>query len=479
VAAICRRLDGLPLALELAAARTRSLTVGAIEQRLGRALELLVEGARDLPARQRTLRATLDWSYGLLADDARQLLARLSVFVGGWTIDDLEAVVGDEALALGALVEASLVRRREERYVQLETVRAYALERLHEGGEEDGLRRRHALHFSARAEDGRQAILAGGDSGDAAYRWFAEEQENLRAALSWAVEHEDHATEVALCDSQRWVWLVSGQLSEGRRAFAHAAAVAADHPRLSAVAAHGESMFALHQGDVAVARAGFEAALETFQQLRDSEWIARCVAELGAAAVAAGDLDRARELYEESVGLFAQLGDDTKRAVALGNLAVIASQQADLEKAAEFGRSSIGLLRRADSRDDLSVALANLARVLLALGDREEARDSLREAIELATRVGYQLVLAHALSAAADLALLDDDTAGAARLLGASAALFRAIGKEIPDDEARDQARTRSALLLALGEAELETLAAEGADAPPDAMIDAALAVTR
>jgi predicted ATPase/DNA-binding SARP family transcriptional activator len=475
VATICRRLDGLPLALELAAARTRSLSVAAIARRLHRALELLVEGARDLPVRQRTLRATLDWSYSLLPEEARGLLARLSVFVGGWTLDDLEAVVGDEALPLGALVDASLVRLRGDRYVQLETVRAYGLERLHEYGEEGDLRRSHALHFADRAQEARQAIIEGGDGGDRAYRWFADEEENLRAALSWAVDHGDRDTEVSLCESQRWVWLVSGRLSEGRRAFAHAAEAASGDPRLSALAAHGGATFALHQGDLGVARAGFERALEIFRSLGDREWAARSMAELGATAVADGDLERAREVYEECAALFAELGDGVKGAVALGNLAAIAARQGEAEKAAEFGRRAIELQRRNESRDDLCVTLANLARVLLALGEHEEARSTLREAIELATRVGYQLVLAHALGAAAEVAALRRDARTSARLLGASAAMFQRIGAPIPEDEQHEHEQTRARLALSLDDVELDRLVAEGAAAPQDAMIDEAL----
>jgi predicted ATPase/DNA-binding SARP family transcriptional activator len=479
VATICRRLDGLPLALELAAARTRSLSVAAIAERLHRALELLVEGARDLPVRQRTLRATLDWSYELLPEEARTLLARVSVFVDGWTLDDLEAVVGDEALPLGALVDASLVRRRGDRYVQLETVRAYGLEQLRDHGDEPELRRRHALHFAERAHEGRRAILDGGDRGDRAFRWFADERENLRTALSWAAEQGDDETEVGLCECQRWVWLVSGRLSEGRRAFAHALAAARGEPRLTAVAAHGEAMFALHLGDLEAARTGFAGALERFRALDDGEWIARCLAELGATAVATGDLERARELYEECAERFAELGDEDKHAVALGNLAAIAAQQDDPERAAEFGRLAIELQRRRDSRDDLCVTLANLARVLLVLGEHDEARSSLREAIELATRIGYQFVLAHALSAAAEIAALGGEAPTAARLLGASAGMFHRVGAPIPDDELQEHERTRARLAGVLDAAELDRLVADGAAAPQEAMIDEALATVK
>jgi predicted ATPase len=480
VAAICRRLDGLPLALELAAARTRSLPVAAIEERVTRALELLVEGARDLPQRQRTLRATLDWSYGLLAPGARQLLARVSIFAGGWTLADLEAVVGDEALALGALVDASLVRRRGERYVLLETVREYGLERLRERGEEDDLRRRHALHFIEVAENARTGILAGGDASERGLAVLGEEQDNLRAALAWTIEADDAERELALCNAQRWFWIVSGAVTEGRRAFAHAVeTTAASGGALHALALHGDATFAVKQGHFDEARPTFEQALAVYRALDDWEWVGRCCAELGSVAVAVGDLDRAVELYEECVRLFDEHGDDQKRAIAVANLGAIAAQRDDFETAVAYGREAIELQRRGDNRDDLAVTLCNLSRVLLALGELDEARAALRESLELATRLGYRLVLAYALGGAAEVAAQRDDPETAARLLGGSAGLFEAMGMTVPTDEVREQERTRVHVLGLLGASRFAELLAVGHSAPADALVDEALAITR
>src|SRR3954468_17013904 len=193
VASVCRRLDGLPLAIELAAARSKVLQPSAIEQRLEQALELLVEGARDLPLRQQTLRSTLDWSYQLLTEPERALLARLAVFAGGWTLEDAEAVLGNEtASGLASLVDSSLVRRRgtpeAPRFGLLETIREYALERLRAEGEEDEYRRLHGLHFLEVAERAWDTIQEGGGGEDAAYALVDVEQENLRGAGGWAAD---------------------------------------------------------------------------------------------------------------------------------------------------------------------------------------------------------------------------------------------------------------------------------------------------
>ncbi len=475
---ICRRLDGLPLALELAAARVRSLTPASIASRLARGFDLLGEGARDLPLRQRTLRATLDWSHDLLGGEERTLLARLAVFSGGWTLDDLEGVVdGDPALALAALVDASLVRRRDDRYSLLETVRAYAYEHLVKTGELGEYRDRHATHFLEIAEQARDAILAGGDPADAAFKVLAREQDNLRIALAWAIETGDVETEVRFCNAQRWSWLVRGQNAEGRRAYRHAVEASAGvDERLHALALHGDGLFAVKEGDFEAARRDFERAREIFEALDDLEWIGRCTAELGAVAVACGELDRARDVYVETAEYFERLGDEQKVAIAVMNIAAIAAQQDDPDTAVEYGTRAIDLQRRADHWDDLCVSLTNLARVLLALGRREEACEALRESIELAQRVGYRLVIAHALSCAAEVV---DDPETAARLLGASVATFAAIGTPIPDDELREHERTRMRLVDVLGEETVTTLLAKGGATAEETMVAEALAAAR
>jgi predicted ATPase len=483
VASVCRRLDGLPLAIELAAARTKVLQPSAIEQRLEQALDLLVEGARDLPLRQQTLRSTLDWSYELLPEPERALLARLALFAGGWTLEDAEAVLGSEtASGLASLVDSSLVRRRgtpeAPRFGLLETIREYALERLREEGEEDEYRRLHALHFMEVAERAWDAIREGGGAEEAAYGLLDVEQENLRSAIAWAADAGEIALEMRLAVAQRWFWLVRGHLSEGRRAFDHAIAATAGEPALHATALAGAATFSSRLGALAEAKGQFEDALVLYRELDDLDEISRCIAELGGVAVAERDLERAAELYTESISLFEQTGNRVRLAVALANLAAIAAEAGDPASAADHGRRAIALQRENGDVDGLGVSLANLARVHLTLGETGAARGALGEAMEIAQRIGYQLLMSYALGAAAELASRDGEPALAARLIGASAASFEAIAMPLPDAEADEQEHTLAAIRPVLG-AEIDGLIMEGRTARADEMIAEALELTR
>ena len=463
VARICRRLDGLPLAIELAAARVRALPLAAIEERLERALDLLVGGARDLPARQRTLRATLDWSNALLGEDERLLLARTSVFAGGFTLDALAGVLGgDPALGLEALVEASLVRRRGERFHLLETVREYALERLRACGEEQEYRRRHVAWFLELAERAWASILEGGDAEAQGLRLLDDEQDNLRGALAWAIEAGDVETEVRLLETQRWLWLVRGRISEGRSSFDHAVAAGAREPHLRAKALGGAATFASRAGDLDAAEAQWAGALEIYRELDEPNEIGRCTAELGGVAVERGDLARAEALYRESVAVFERHGHAPRMAVALSNLAAIASMRGELDFASEYGHRAIEIQRGLDDRGGLCVSLASLAPVLLELDRVEEARTALAEALALGVELEHNLLLAHGLGAAAALARRDGQPEHAVRLVGASRASFEAIGMPLPDAESRLHEQTLAAARAALGGATVEALLTAG-----------------
>jgi predicted ATPase len=483
VAAVCRRLDGLPLAIELAAARVKVLTPAALERRLGQALELLVDGARDLPARQQTLRATLDWSYELLPEPERALLARLAVFTGGWTLEDAEAVLGGAtATGLASLVDSSLVRRggspEAPRFGLLETIREYALERLRAEGEEDEYRRLHAVHFVEVAERAWAAIREGGGAEAEWYGLLDVEQENLRSAGAWASEAGEVEVEVRLAVAQRWFWLVRGRLGEGHRAFARAVAATGGKPALHAAALAGTATFSVRLGAFEEAKALFERALALYRELDDLDEISRCIAELGGVAVAERDLERAAQLYTESISIFEQTGNKIRLAVALANLAAIAAEAGDPAAAAEHGRRAIALQRENGDADGLGVSLANLARVHLGRGEVADARVTLAESMEIAKRLGYQLLLAYTLGAAAELAAREGRPAGAARLIGASAALFEAISMPMPDVERDEQGRTLAAIRPVLGD-EAEELIAQGRSTPLDEMVAEALELTR
>jgi predicted ATPase/DNA-binding SARP family transcriptional activator len=481
VSHVCRRLDGLPLAIELAAARTRVLPPAALAERLTETLDLLTEGARDLPERQQTLRATLDWSYQLLADDERALLARLSVFAGGMTLDAIEAVVGADSLpALATLVDNNLVRRiagDTPRFALLETIRDYAAEQLRARGEGVELGRRHAEHFLAAAESADEKIMAGGEGYDDAFSRLDQDQDNIRAAFEWAAGAREIEVEARLVTALRWYWLVRGHLREARSMFERAIADSqgADEAMRALVLAGGGS-FPYRQGDLDAAKKMWSEALALYWKLDDKDGVARCIAELGGVASQAGELDEAAAAYRESHALFVELGRTHRAAVALANLAAIAELQGDHEAAFAYGEQAIADQRANGDFDGLAVSLHNHARSRSNAGDRERARELLTEAFALASRLGYREVIAYSLETSAELAFAEGDGERAARLLGAADELFGALGVEMGVAEREGYDRTLMALMSSLGEEQLAALVADGRTLAQEAAIALALA---
>jgi predicted ATPase/DNA-binding winged helix-turn-helix (wHTH) protein len=480
VASVCRRLDGLPLAIELAAARTRVLPPAAIESRLARALELLVAGARDRPARQQTLRATLDWSYDLLTLGERQLLADVSVFAGGWTLADADAVIGrDTSLDLEGLIESGLVRRRgtpdEPRFVLLETIREYAAEKL---GEAPELHRAHALHVTEFAERAWADIRAGGEAEAAGHETLGREHDNVLAAVDWADATGDFELELRIAAAARWYWLVRGHLHEGRRVFERLLTRTEGSLALHAQSLVLGATFPWRLGEVAEAKHQWEKALTLFRELGDDENVARSIAELGAVAVSEDDLDRAVALYEEAAALFEVLGQTVRLAIALANLAAIAAQRDDPVSALAYGERAIALQRELGDQDGISVSLANIARVRLAVGDETGAGRDLHEALSIGKQLKYRMVLAHALGAAGEIAVRAGDAARATRLVGAAQQAFAELGVPVPLEEAEDHARTLARVAVTTEPDHVDALLREGAAISFDDAVDDALAVT-
>ena len=467
VAEVCRRLDGLALAIELAAARTRVLPPAALAERLGRALDLLTEGARDVPERQRTLRATLDWSYRLLGEPERALLARLSVFAGGVTLEAAEAVIGTGVLDdLAALLDNNLLRRPAAdtpRFAMLETIREYASEQLHASGEFELYARRHAEHFVLIAEAANAAIVTTQPGYEHSLDTLAGDHDNLRAALAFAVEAGDSELEGRLVVALRWFWVVRGFSNEARSAFERAIedTKEADDRLRARVLADGAT-FPYRQGDLAEARRLWSEALALYRALGDDEGIARCIADLGAVASTEGDLEGAAAAYRESLPLFEALGHHQRAAIALANLAAIAELRGDNETAADFGERAVAAQRALGDLDGLAISVHNLARARIALGELGVARTLLDEAFALAERLGYREVIAYSLETSAELAFGAERLESAARLLGAAAELFAAIGVELTGTERDGYDRTLAALEERLGADEVQALVASG-----------------
>jgi predicted ATPase/class 3 adenylate cyclase len=383
VAEICRRLDGLPLAVELAAARTKLLAPERLLERLDSALTLLTAGARDAPERQRTLRATIEWSYELLDPAARELFARLSVFSGTFPLDAAEEVCGAELDGLGALVDYSLVKPMgDDRFFILETIRQYALEKLSERNEADELRRRHADFFAALAEQ------AYGHRFDAEAEWSARldaDHDDLRAALDWLAQDDPDRT-LELAGALGWFWLSHGLLQEGRGRLTAALGASDTTGRARARALTSAGALVARQ-DARAGIAELDTAVAMTRELGDPDELASALDTLGWPLVYdANDNPRALEAFEESLELRRQLGDAAGVTRALSGIAQVLVAMGDTERAEAI---SLDLLTRAagDVRTE-HFAFHYLADCALIRGDHEEAGTRYRQSLRAALRLG-------------------------------------------------------------------------------------------
>ncbi len=482
VAEVCSRLDGLPLAIELAAARSKLLSPETMSLRLDRALDLLVGGAQDLPGRQRTLRATLEWSHGLLSDDEAALFARLAVFAGSWTLEAAEAVCGGNGLdvfeTLASLVDESLVRplRRptgEPRFAMLETIREYAAELLEASGEAEALRRRHCEHLLTRAEDARAEWYAGVDPQESLFRVLDPDLENLHAALAWAADAGEIELEVRLAVAARWYWVLKGHLAQGRRFFDGIFIRSVHAPsELRALALVHGAIFPFRLGENSLAAAWLQESLDLYRELGDEEGIARATAELGGVAIAEQQLDRAAALYDEAVPLFRSQGQLSRVAASLGNLGTIAHMRGDPDTAVRYYTEAIEASRVAGDEDGSAVNLHNLARSEFALGRLEEGRQALRESLAIGLRLGYREVIAYCIGGFAEAAMLEGDAGRAAVLLGTAEELFAELGAIPSPDEAQAQQRITDHVLATLGPERAAALRSEGAAMTLDEFVE-------
>ena len=483
VADVCARLDGLPLAIELAAARSKLLPPETMQRRLDRALEFLVGGAQDLPGRQRTLRATLEWSHGLLSEDEAALFARLAVFAGGWTLEAAEAVCGGDGLdvfeTLASLVDKSLVRplRRptgEPRFAMLETIREYAAELLEASGEAEAMRRRHCEDILARAEE------SAGSSGTPA--WIRRSRSSASSTPTSTTSTRPSPgrrrparieLEVRLAVAARWYWVLKGHLTEGRRFFDGIFARSVDAPR--ELRARWPSCTARSSRSAwertTVAAAWLQESLDLYRELGDEEGIARAIAELGGVAIAEQDLDRAAALYDEAVPLFRSQGQLSRVAASLGNLGTIAHMRGDLDTAVRYYTEAIEASRAAGDEDGSAVNLHNLARSEFALGRLEEGRQALRESLAIGQRLGYREVIAYCVGGFAEAAMLEGDAARAAVLLGACEGLFAELGAIPSPDEGEAQQRVTDYVLEGLGAERAADLRSKGAAMTLDELV--------
>jgi predicted ATPase/class 3 adenylate cyclase len=466
VAELCAALDGLPLALELAAARVRALSPEQLLERLSDRLALLAGGPRDLPERHRTLRAAVDWSHGLLDPAAQEALARLGVFSGGFTLAAADAVCHVDVFALETLAEHSLVRPDGDRFRMLETIRAYALERLYERGEADELRRGHAEHFAELAEDAEMRVLRGAEQADWIERVEAE-HDNLRAALAWAHEAGETELELRIAGSLRGFWYVRSYLGEGRRWYAQVlAAEGPQPPVLRAKALRGAFGLAQRQGRHAEAERFAVEALDLYRASGDEEGLQSSLNNLAALAVSRGEPARARKAFEESIEIARRRGDRWGVALTGSNLGYLALTLGDVDDAEHHLGTSLDLLRELGAREETAIPLQNLGFVALKRGDVTHARKLFEESRELSERVGWQEGVNYALEGLAAVLVREGSAEEAAEALGGAERVRRETGVSLEPFERALNAETVAAVRAALGDEAYEGARDRGGLAP-------------
>ena len=491
VADICRKLDGIPLAIELATARMETLGVAQISERLGDSLGFLTTGDRTRAPRQRTLRAALEWGYDLLSVPEQELFGRLSVFAGGWTLQAAERVgaagdihAEDMLDLLSRLVQQSLVLAEAEtgedasRYRMLEPVRQYALERLERGGEAQAVRDRHAALFTSLAEQAHTELRGLNQVGW--MRRLVQENDNLRAAMAWALSSGDYET-AALLGWALWpFWFYRGNHREGRHLMEKVLQSKLElPPELRIKATVAVAVMAYGQGDNEWVVEYMTDLLELSRQVGgDSYAEGYARAGLGLVAMNSGDLVTAAARLEEALPLFLECGELWTAAQTHTWIGTVLLLQGDQEQAVRKFEEGLALARWIEDRASTYNALYALAQVALIRGEHELATRSFREGMGLSEEMGDLANVAYCLEGLATVAGARDEAERSARLFGAAHSLHETIGVPVWTYYNADRSlyeRTMADLREALGEAAFETAFSEGQAMHPERAIEYAL----
>jgi predicted ATPase/class 3 adenylate cyclase/Tfp pilus assembly protein PilF len=510
VAEICVRLDGLPLAIELAAARITMLPPKAMLQRLSSRLKLLTGGARDLPERQRTLRATIEWSFALLDEGEQVLFGRLAVFSGGRTLEAIEAICdaeGDLPMdafeGVASLLDKSLMRQEEgpdgePRFVMLETVHEFAREKLGQSAEAEQIKRVHAEYFLTLAEEAYREL-----KGANQLEWLERleaEHDNMRAALSWALERKEEELALRLGGALWWFWSMHGYYSEGRRWLEAALAIEGrESPEVRAMALTGVGSLAFDQGDLDRAQEAYEEGLQLLvheeageareakllllgllgwlawqreehgqakelfeeslalsREMSDTWWLASSLSNLALVPESRGDYKRATELYEESMDLFREQGDKHRLAYCLINLGMEVYFQGDLGRAGKLTEEAVALFRELGARGDVALGLCNLGWIALLQDDLGSPAEIYKESLSLAWDTGMNQIVHHDLEGLTCLAGAKGEAERAARLWGAAQVLHETKGIPRDIDFLAEADARISAVRSGMGEEEWE-----------------------
>jgi predicted ATPase/DNA-binding SARP family transcriptional activator len=475
VVRLCRALDGIPLALELAAARLKMLSVEQLVDRLDDRFRLLTGGSRTALPRHRTLRAVLDWSFGLLSETERALFRRLSLFVGGFTLESAETVCAGEPVPreqvlqlLSELVDKSLVMVSRAdpsrvRYGLLETVGHYARERLLESGEADRLRAVFQAFWVGLVEEAGERLLRGPDQ----EKWFwviEQEYANLRGTLSYAEGAGDFVTQARMTGRLWPFWWTHGLVAEGRRWLESILPRRDGLPEsLQADVLHAAGRLMVLQGDYQQAGAVLEENLAVCRRLGDLPAIADALSSLGVVASSLQEYDRADRIWTEALEVYETQGDRWGVARALNNLGDLSVYRGDYAGALERLLHSVDLFRELSSTLGESISLINLGRAALLLGDAGRAEGYFRESLGLKVALADKEGIAWNLEGLAGVAGAAGETDRAARLFGAAQALRKSIGIPLPAPDQPMYERIVAQSRLAADPLRWESLWTEGA----------------
>ena len=439
VSEVCRRLEGIPLAIELAAARMGTLATEQVAERLEDSLGLLSAGPRTASPRHRTIRDTIGWSYGLLSEREREAFDRLAVFAGGFTLEAAEAVCpggritqGEVLDLLSHLVDKSLVAAEASmagrvRYHMLEPVRQYTLERLHRSDEAETAHRRHAVYFFGLADRAAPELRGPGQ-----VEWLERleaDNDNLRAAMAWLQENDEVETAVRMAWALWIFWLMHAHMDEGRR-------------WIEAALAKGENLTVQERGRALWVQASTyygkgtpeqiermcEEAASLFRQVGDKPGLAHPIAGLASAAMQRGDLRRATALFKESLELAREVDDKWGVSSVLGHLGSISLAQGDFEQATRYLEEGLSLSNEIGNKLSVSTTLYNLALAAQGQGNYERAEELYAEGLRSSAVTGDKANIAYCIEGLAQVAAVQEKMERAARLFGAAEAALEAAG---------------------------------------------------
>jgi predicted ATPase/Tfp pilus assembly protein PilF len=438
VAEICTRVDGLPLALELAAARVRILSAQEILGLLEKRLQLLTSGPLDLPARQRTLRDTIAWSYDLLDADDKKLFRRLSIFVGGFSMKAAEEVCnapgdlkGEMLDELSRLAEKSLLRREEvdgeSRFVMLDTIREFASESLTASGELNRLLESYADYFLSLTEKAEPGLKTAEQAS-----WLQRldlEHDNLRETLRWSIENKDGDRGLRFVSSLWYFWYIRGHWTEGRLWLTKALNESSTgREMLRARALRAAGALASVQDDFPVAQSHLKESLALFRKVGDKEGAALALNSLGLAMLDHDDLSEGKKLLDESLALMQELGNKWGTALVLNNLGVSARAQGEHDKAMKLHKQSLQLFRELGDKRHIARMLINIGINSRDKAEYDEARKLLNESLSLSRELGEKVGVAESLFYLSSVARREKNYDTACKILSESLAVSLELG---------------------------------------------------